>query len=125
MCFFCSGSIYLERVVHAVACDLQGHVVPGQVYNTTVVTRTAGPAACYPATAYPPCVPQSYPLGNTVPPSGAYVPPAYPAPVVPPHGAAYPSPYPAASPYAPGPAPPPGNYVKQLVMCIMQYSTNM
>ena len=92
-------------------CYFQGHVAgyPGQVYNTTVVTRTAVPGACYPGSAYLPGVPQSYPVGTAVPPCGAYVPPTFPTPTVPPPSRGYPTGYPAPPPYVPGPAPPPGN----------------
>ena len=99
--------------VRCVYC-LQGHVVgyPGGVYNTTVVTRTAGPGAYYPGTAYQPGLPQSYPTGSVVPPSGGYVAPTFPAPTVPPPSTGYPAGYAGPPPYAPAPALPPGNNVQ-------------
>jgi len=99
-------------IQYAVDCRLQGNVVgyPGAGgYNTTVVTRTAGPGACYPGTAYPPGVPQSYPTGYAVPPSGSYVPPTFPAPTVPLPSTGYPAGYAAPSPYGSAPAPLPGS----------------
>ena len=96
-------------------CFSQGHVAgyPGGAYNATVVTRTAG--ACYPsAAAYPPTLPQSYPVGCTVNPSGVYVAPTFPAPAVPPPSTGYPVGYAAPPPYALAPGPPPGKSVIHL-----------